>query len=131
MAIFKDERIWRLLTNFWTLVFLGFIIINFFLLGKYNILMPPLSALYVGVLTLYVGTKEFDRWYEFHDSRHPGEIFVAIWSVIVLALFFYSFWSGAAYSIPAEVIADYIAVLSIFALTQKSKQAHTRHRRKK
>lgn len=128
MAIFQNEKIWRLLTNLWTFLFLGFVVANFFMQGKYVFLVPPFSALYIGVLTLYVGTKEFDRWYEHHDTRHPGEIFVALWSVIVIFLFGSNVVLGQRYHLDAEVVANYIAVLTIFAVTQKSKKAYERER---
>ena len=126
MAIFEKEKIWRVLSNVWTVLFLGFVVTNFFSQGKYVFLVPPFSALYIGVLTIYVGTKEFDRWYENHDERHPGEIFVALWSVIVLFLFGSNLVLGDHYHLDAEVVANYIAVLSIFAVTQKSKKAYER-----
>ena len=86
MSVFRDENIWRWLTNLWTLAFAAFVIGNFFAKGGYDFLMAPFSVIYVGVLGLYVGTKEFDRWYDFHESRHPGEWFVIGWTVMVATL---------------------------------------------
>jgi hypothetical protein len=126
MPIFRDERIWRWLTNLWTVALALFLIWNFFAKGSYDFLMAPFSVIYAGVLGLYAGTKEFDRWYDLHESRHPGEWFVIGWTVIVLILTTLSFVLGKAYSISPEAVADYIMVLSIFALTQKSKQLHRR-----
>ena len=124
MSVFRDERIWRWITNLWTLVFVFFLIWNFFAKGSDDLLIGPFSVIYVGVLSLYAGTKEFDRWYEFHESRHPGEWFVIGWTIVILALTILSFVLGKGYSVSSETIADYIMVLSIFALTQKSKQLH-------
>lgn len=124
MSVFRDEKIWRWITNLWTIVFVFFLIWDFFARGSYDLLIGPFSVIYVGVLSLYAGTKEFDRWYEFHESRHPGEWFVIGWTVVILALTILSFVLGKGYSVSSETIADYIMVLSIFALTQKSKQLH-------
>jgi hypothetical protein len=120
-GIFKNEKIWRILTNFWTIVFIVFIILDFSHKNAYDFLVPPLSVIYIGALGLYVGTKEFDRWYKIHNGRHPGELFIIAWTALIGSLICTSFILGAEYKIPPEIIAVYIAVLSIFALTQKSK----------
>lgn len=128
MSIFKDEKIWRILTYHWTGAFMIFITINFFLKNKYDFLLAPLSVVYISVLGLYVGTKEFDRWYEFHDTRHPGEVFVLVWTVLIFTLLLLPLFLGDAYKLSTEAVADYIMVLSVFALTQKSKRLHARKR---
>ena len=74
MTIFQDEKIWRILTNFWTVVFIAFLIFDFFWLNRFEYLTIPFSVIYAGVLGLYASTKEFDRWYEMHEGRHPGEL---------------------------------------------------------
>lgn len=122
MSIFKDEKIWRGLTNFWTYVFLIFIITNFFLHSRFDALIGPMSIVYIGILGLYVGTKEFDRWYDMYaENRHPGELFVIVWTVAIFFLMILSLIFGAGYKVPSEAVAAYIMVLSVFALTQKSK----------
>ncbi len=131
MSVFRDERIWRIISTIWTIAFMIFLTANFFAMDKYDGLNAPLSAVYAGILTLYVTTKEFDRWYDFHDGRHPGEIFVIGWTILMFALSTIAFFSVKQYHIAPEVTANYILVLSIFALTQKSKQLHHRHRHKK
>ncbi|MFA6354116.1 MAG: hypothetical protein WCX12_00285 [Candidatus Paceibacterota bacterium] len=130
MANFVEEKAWRIITNLWTIVLLVFIVINFFTADKYNSLIGPLSALYIGMLAIYAGTKEFDRWHKIHTGRHPGEIFVYAWSIIVLGLFIASLFLNNTYKVPSEIIAAYIAVLSIFALTQKSKKYYLKKAKK-
>jgi hypothetical protein len=122
--MFRDEKIWRILTNFWTFVFAAFLVFNFFQKNNYGAFIAPLSVTYAGVLGLYAGTKEFDRWYEMHESRHPGEWFVLGWTVLIFVFLAFSFASGGEFKVPSEAIAVYIMVLSIFALTQKSKRLY-------
>lgn len=129
-GILASEKVWRIMSNFWTTVFLVFLVVNFFMGGKYSFLEGPLSILYLSVLTLYAGTKEFDRWYEIHEGRHPGEWFIAGWTLLVLCLFVFSILNRGEYRVSSETIADYIAVLSIFALTQKSKRLFQEKKRK-
>ncbi len=129
---FKNEKIWRVLTNIWTVVFMVFLIADFFAKNKYEYLTAPFSVIYIAILGLYVGTKEFDRWYEMHDGRHPGEIFVIAWTIVIMSLLGLSvFLNRGGYSVSSEAIAYYIMLLSVFALTQKSKTLHDQKRKKK
>ncbi len=116
----------------WTVIFMVFLIADFFGKNKYEYLTAPFSVIYIAILGLYVGTKEFDRWYEIHDGRHPGEVFVIAWTVVIMCLLGLSvFLNHGGYSVSSEAIADYIMVLSVFALTQKSKVLHDKKRKKK
>lgn len=126
MAIFESEKIWRTLTNVWTVIFMVFVAVNFASRNHYDFLVSPLSILYTGILTLYVGTKEFDRWYEVHQGRHPGEWFVILWTALVFVLMAFALVWGEEYRIPSDIVAVYIAVLSLFAFTQKSKELHAK-----
>lgn len=128
----SSETAWRIMTNLWTVLFMAFLVFDFFAKNAYDGLTTPFSAVYVGVLSLYVGTKEFDRWYEVHEKgHHPGELFVFGWTIVMVFLFAASFIKGAHYSISPDATAVYIMVLSVFALTQKSKQLYKKRRKKR
>lgn len=132
MGPFRSERIWRFLCTLWTVIFMVFVIVNFFSSDRYESLILPLSAVYAGALTLYASTKEFDRWYDIHDSRHPGELFIVAWTALILFLSAAVFFSNNKnYVLAPEIVADYIMVLSVFAITQKSKQLYRARRKKK
>ncbi|TRZ64221.1 MAG: hypothetical protein D4Q79_01985 [Spirochaetia bacterium] len=130
MLIFQNEKIWRILTNIWTVVFVAFIIFDFFQFNKFEYLTAPFSFIYIGILGLFVGTKEFDRWYEMHEGRHPGEIFIILWTIVIFSLLALSFFLDGGYRVSSEAIADYIMVLSVFALTQKSKRLYEKKKKK-
>lgn len=98
-----------------------FLLWNFFSLNAYDYLTAPLSIIYTATLGLYVGTKEFERWREFYTERHPGELFVLLWTVLMVFFIGVSFALGPQYKIPSEATAVYIMVLSIFTLTRRSK----------
>lgn len=66
-----------------------------------------------------------------HSSRHPGELFVIFWTIIIFALMGAAFLSGGKYHLSSEAVAVYIMVLSVFALTQKSKSLHERKLKEK
>ena len=130
MTIFRDERIWRLLSGLWTIIFILFVVTDFLLRGQYEFLVAPMSAVYLGVLGLYVGTKEFERWYERHTGRHPGEWFVIGWTVVIFSLLAISLFTNGHYKVSPDIVADYIMVLTVFALTQKSKSLYRKKRKK-
>ncbi|MEK7512902.1 MAG: hypothetical protein AAB601_01765 [Patescibacteria group bacterium] len=125
------RRLWQTLTNGWTVLYIAFVVANFFSGDAWHFLTVPLSTLYIGVLGIYVGTKEFERWYENYRGARRGELFVAVFTALIVGLFAVSFVVDGAYVVPADVVASYIAVLSIFAITQKSKELHDRKMREK
>jgi hypothetical protein len=126
MSVFRTEKVWRFLTNLWTVVLLLFLVVNFATQRQYAFIGISFSIIYTAILGLYVGTKEFDRWYEFHDGRHPGEIFIMLWTAVIVGMLGANLFLGEKYQMPQEAVADYIMVLSVFALTQKSKKLHVK-----
>lgn len=130
--IFEKEKIWRVLANVWTVAFLVFIVFDVLQQGTWNYLVTSFSAVYIGVLMIYIGTKEFNRWYEWRQEKehHPGEFFIVLWTAVMLLLFAVSWWQGGIYRIPSEVVGSYIMVLSMFAITQNSKRMHRSKRGK-
>jgi hypothetical protein len=63
---------------------------------------------------LNAGTTNFqeDIW---------GEVYVIAWTILLLGLFIVEMVFQYTYVMPTEVIATYIAVISILAITKKSK----------
>ncbi|MFQ5676223.1 MAG: hypothetical protein ACE5G1_10030 [bacterium] len=131
MPIFRSEKIWRALADIWTVGYIAYLFANFFSEGMYDFLVVPLSFLYIGILGIYVSTKEFDRWYDLHRGAHPGEWFVALWTIVIFLLFGFSFYLGQEYRLAHESVAVYIAVLSVFAVTQRSKALYREAQRRK
>ncbi len=124
--ILSETKFWRHLTNFWTLALYAAIIYDFASNHRLHEILPILTGIYIGILAIYVSDKEFERWYEVHDARHPGEWFVVSWTVLVVGLFLAKLITQSAYDIPDEVAASYIAVLTILGITRKSKVAFLR-----
>jgi len=133
--IFKTVPIkfnfWRYLINFWSIFFFSAIIADLY---HGNRLIAPLNiiaVIYVSILAIYAGDKEFERWYDKHAEKHPGEIFVVIWSLIIFLLLICSLVFSDYYQIPNSVISSYIAVLTILVVTNKSRQMYKIKRGKK
>lgn len=109
------------MTNFWCLVCYVAIIYDFIYDNALGEMLPSILVIYVALLTIFAGVKEFSRWFDTRTDRHPGEIFVIGWTIIIFGLFIAKIILHKAYEIPGEVLSTYIAVLSIMAITQKSK----------
>jgi TRAP-type uncharacterized transport system fused permease subunit len=123
---------WRYLINTWTVLFFSFIVYDFIFVLPGGNSLEIISAIYIGVLAIYVGNKEFERWYNRHQGRHPGEVFVIVWTALIFSLILSGLLFKEVYKIPSCVISSYIAVLTILVITNKSKQvyfAKKRHRK--
>lgn len=120
----NDFRFWRQLINVWSFIFFTLIILDFFHGNLYEEVLNAIATIYMSILAIYVSNKEFERWYDHHQESHPGEIFVIIWSALVIGLLLLDFAYGEAYRLPGSVISSYIAVLTILVITRKSKELY-------
>ena len=114
---------WRILVNFWTLIFFAAIVYDFFnanVLAENEIILA-LASIYCAALAIYSAEKEFRRWHHMHDSIHPGEFYLIVWTILVLLIIIGNIFLKLPYRMPIEVSASYIAVISILALTRESK----------
>jgi hypothetical protein len=84
--------------------------------------LAPIVAVYTAILALYSVEKEFERWYESLTNKHFGEIYVVAWSILLIGIFIMDGYFRLPYKVPSEVVATYIAVLGILAVTKRSKQ---------
>ena len=126
----NSESFWRYLSSIWTVLFIFVMVSDFINNGRYNNLFTPLSLIYAAILSIFVSTKEFQRWRHIYKSRqHPGEVFVIIWSLAMFLIFLASWISNSAYKISTEVTATYIMVISVFAITQSSKNLYKKKNR--
>ena len=126
--IIKEFRFWRQLINFWSLLFLGFIVYDFINPDSRGNILNVLATIYISALAIYVSNKEFERWYNRHRGQHPGEAFVVAWSGLVAFLIIAGFTFRPDYELPSAVVSSYIAVLTILAITSKSKELYRRRR---
>jgi hypothetical protein len=119
---FKNNfNLWRYLINFWSIFVYMAVICDFILDNAFQEFLGPLLAIYVAILAIYASDKEFERWHHSHSGRHPGEIFVGLWTVLVLMIFIADFILLKSYKFPSEVLSTYIVVLGILAFTKKSR----------
>lgn len=114
--------IWRWLLAFWTLLAFTLIIVDFASDNVINQGLVPVLIIYAAVLSAYSAEKEFRRWHEFHVGRHPGEIYVILWTILLFIIFVTDLVSQMPYKMPDSVISTYIIVLGILAITRNSKR---------
>ncbi|MES2214099.1 MAG: hypothetical protein V4465_01775 [Patescibacteria group bacterium] len=117
----ESAKFWRYLTNIWTLLFFILIIDDFIHHGAYEVLIGPAAAIYTACLTIYSAEKEFERWQFYFIGKHPGEVYVALWTVLLFGIFAADIVTGSDYKVSPEIIATYIVVLGVLAITKKSK----------
>lgn len=121
---------WRYLSNFWTAFFVAAILWDFVCDNALSSVLDIIAFIYIGVLAVYVGRKEFTRWYNSHRGHHPGEWFVFLWTMLVAGVLLLDFILDRPYHLPNAVISAYVAVLIILAVTEKSKSLYKQKRRK-
>jgi len=120
--------LWWHLTSFWTIVVFLAISWDFYKDNGFTSFTTLLLVVYVAVLAIYAGNKEFERWYQAHKSTHPGELFVIAWTILIAALFVLTIILDKPYKISGEIISAYIAVLSILAITRRSKSLYQKRK---
>lgn len=114
-------KVWRYLVNLWVLVLYIAIVVDFFMNNGISEFLGPISAIYIAILAVYTTQKEFERWHNYNIGRHPGEMYVLIWTLLVIILLILEFWHRDVYKLPTEVFTTYIVVVGILAITKKSK----------
>lgn len=126
----NDKSIWRMLTDFWTIIFFIAIVYDYLhdnILDKSGIILV-IATLYGASLAVYSAEKEFKRWHDRHTSLHPGELYVIAWTLLIFGLLLAGFYYRPSYEIPAEVRATYVVVVGILALTKESKYLYGKDR---
>jgi uncharacterized membrane protein YhaH (DUF805 family) len=128
----STETFWRHLTSFWTIVFFVLIIYDFVVnnaLDHENVILI-VAVMYTAALAIYSAEKEFKRWHDKHETLHPGELYVILWTVLVFGILVTNIFLEKHYELPAEVRATYIVVIGILALTKESKHLYGEKRRR-
>ena len=114
----------RRLVNLWSFVFLAAVIIDLLYVNAYKDILSTISTIYIGVLVIYGSNKELNRWQNHHKANHKGEIFIIFWTILMGVLIFFDIFLGPKYKLPESVITTYISVLTILAITERSKEMH-------
>ena len=124
------KKFWRFLADFWAIATMALFVFEIFVMKKSDTIANLASIVYIAILGVYAGKKEFYRWRQQHYlSLHWGEVFVVYWTGLMLVTFVFSIWNGLR--LPEGLTATYVAVISIFALTKKSKSLYYKKKSRK
>ena len=114
-------KVWRYLVNFWAIALYAIILADFYTRNSFIDFLGPVSALYLACLAIYSAHKEFERWHDYNIGRHPGEIYVIIWTVLIVSLLILEV-VYRDYKLPTEVFTTYLVVIGVLAITKRSKR---------
>jgi len=126
----KNSRFWWRLVSFWTVAVYAAVIFNFYRNGLYDKELDALLVIYIAMLAIYASDKEFERWHDHHSGRHPGEVFVFFWTILIMAIGACQFIFNKPGGLTSDVVAAYIAVLSVLAVTRRSRAIYYQRRRR-
>ncbi len=121
---------WWYFTNFWTFIVLLMVIFNFIANNAFDEYLGIFLVVYIALLTIYASNKEFERWRNLHTSCHPGEMYVIIWTILILLISASDMLMKRAYEMPDSIVSSYIAILTILAITMKSRRVYERKLKK-
>ncbi|MBI4090560.1 MAG: hypothetical protein HY422_00900 [Candidatus Komeilibacteria bacterium] len=114
---------WKYMVNAWSFAAFMLFVLHFFSRGFFGVADSFIAVIYPAVLTIYTGQKEFSRWRsKKFSSRFFGEFFVVAWTAVFITFVFISVISRGQYQVSLEMVTTYLAVLSIYAVTLKSKE---------
>jgi hypothetical protein len=127
----KNPRGWfferfslKLILNLWTAVAIVLFSADFFSGNKYDSAASVIGVIYLALLGIYAGEKEYIRWQTRFASKFSGELFVAVWTVLMLVFAVCAPFSGGAFRLPADFAVVYTSIIGVFAITQHSKNLH-------
>ncbi|MFA5021524.1 MAG: hypothetical protein WC508_00370 [Patescibacteria group bacterium] len=119
-----NRRIFKLILNVWTVVTIFLFSLDFFSGGRYNSSAATIGIIYLAILGLYAGEKEFTRWKDNFISKFLGEGFVIVWTVIVILFAVTAPLSEGRFKIPGELAVVYTSVVGVYIITKRSKGLH-------
>ena len=126
-----SSNFWRYLANFWAIVLHALIIADFLFKNGLEHFMRPVCSIYIAALAVYSARKEFERWHDYHVGRHPGEVYVITWTILMVIMFTLQLIYHETYEVSEIVWSTYIVVIGILAITKKSKLEFLSRKRRK
>lgn len=118
---------WRWLANFWGIIAVIFFIVHFFKIVDLTEAIKHLAIIYISILSIFTTVKEFDRWKSPKFlSNHNGEIFVILWTVLMIVFIAMSSYDSIRFNFTGEFTATYLSVLGIYAISRKSRSLKRR-----
>ncbi|MFA6410242.1 MAG: hypothetical protein WCW26_01545 [Candidatus Buchananbacteria bacterium] len=125
-ASFTSRWVFKLILNSWTLVTIFIFALDFFSGGRYNSSASAIGIIYLAILSLYAGEKEYTRWKNNFISCFLGEGFVVVWTAVLIIFALTAPLSEGRFKIPAELAVIYTSVVGVYIITKRSKSLRER-----
>lgn len=117
----KELLFWKGLTNFWAWLTALVFMLTFFKIWDLSHLLTNITIIYLSILSIFTGTKEYSRWKSGKFlSKYHGEVFVFVWTILMVGFIIISALNPD-YKVQSQYTATYLSVLGIFAVSLKSK----------
>jgi len=129
--IWPDRQTLKSVLNFWTFITMALFILDFFSGNKFDSSASAIGIIYLAILGIYAGEKEYTRWQDGFVSRFIGEFFLVIWTILMAVFAVAAPVSAGAFKIPADFAIIYTSVVGVFAVTQRSKALKAKKHTKK
>lgn len=120
-------RPWKWLADFWGYTAIVIFLIDFFSSQPMRVQSTGVAIIYTAVLVIYISNKEYTRWRrEKFISLYNGEIFIALWTLLLLIFIATASIQPEKYAVDATFYTTYITILGLFAITLNSKKLKSR-----
>jgi hypothetical protein len=123
-GFWQNLPILRFLSGLWGWITIFLFGLDFFAGHTYKVSVTSASVIYGTMLALYVGSKEYERWQQKNQkypSKYFGEVYVVIWTLVMIIFVLLAPFSDGLFKIPAEFPAVYLTVVSVFIISRQSK----------
>jgi len=123
-GFWQNLPILRFLSGLWGWIAIFLFGLDFFTGHLYKISVTAAAVIYGAILALYVGSKEYERWRQKNQkyaSKYFGEVYVIVWTLVMIIFVLLAPFSGGLFKIPAEFPAVYLTVISAFIISRQSK----------
>lgn len=122
----RHRLILKIILNFWTLAAMIFFLADFFSGNRFDSTASSIGIIYLALLGIYVGEKEYTRWKNKFVSKFLGESFVILWTIIMVIMVIIAPFTQGLFRVPEQFAIIYSSVIGVFAVTQYSKTMRER-----
>lgn len=116
----------KIILNFWTIITLIIFVIDFLSSNRFDSSASAIGVIYLAILGIYSGGKEYNRWRTKFKSRFAGEIYVIAWTIVMAVFVIGAPLSKGLFKVPTEFAVVYTTVVGVFAMTRYSRKMRER-----
>jgi hypothetical protein len=121
---YLSRWIFKIILNSWTVIAIFIFCLDFFSGNKYDSVSSAIGIIYLAILGIYAGEKEYSRWKNHFISQFLGEAFVILWTIMMVIFVITAPLSLGRFRVPAELAIVYTSVVGIYIITKRSKTLH-------